>query len=549
MAQQINPVDPATALILQAMNQINPVTESGNPTVAADVLNKLSQMGATQMSTSVGQAARQAGLASQLQAMRMQQAQNALMNQVAAQGPEAVGIAPMAGEVRMAEGGIVGGDGVVRYAVAGQAKDLPPNVALSNIDPETYARQIELMNVEAEARRAERERRDQEERMAFLRTAAPEVYAAKVAGQRQGSSAAPAEPPPAPPAPPAAADSGRASTRPSGASAPGLATSSEPALKKIFEEFEKYRGMPRAEKEEDTLNRAMADRAAREQFARMTGNDPELMTKMAGEYERIYTDQLNKIEARRAAAQERAEKGGIAAWLRGFRQMKGQGLGEGFRTASEAGEAFDEAMRGRIERLEDMGLEIQRARMEKINALRQQKYLTDMGDFTNAQKKGQDAVDAARREQLLNIELMKSRAELQSQEARVAAQIRSQEGLRATQSEQVAEQKRYTTLLSAQGRVTDAEKLLASVRKENAAALSLPEDAKGPAKQMRENALAAESQAVENLRQSRTLYNNILNENLGVKSAGAQPVRYAVNKQTNQRIMSTDGGTTWQPVR
>ena len=424
MAQQMNPVDPATALILQAMNQINPVTPEGRPTVAADVVSAASQMVATQISPSVGQAAQQAGIASQLDAMKIQKAQQALMNQAMAQGPEATGIAPMAGAIQMAEGGIVG------YA----GRDESYVYSGSTIDPETFARDVEMMNAEAAARKAERERRDEKERLEWLKTAAPEV-AARVASRLQAPVArtAPtqevrADVPPPPPPSAKNAPGERVAPTPN---APGLAKSTGPTFNELFKEFETLRKMPTTGTPEAALQRALADKAVEEQYIRARGGDPDLVNKMISEYGTIYSDQLAKIEARRAAAQERAEKGGIGAWLRGFRQMKGQGIGEGFRTATEAGEAFDETMRGRIERLEDMGLEVQRARMEKVNALKNQKYLTDIGDYRNAMKAGDAAADAARREQVLLIELKKSQASEYSQEARTSATLASQAADRA----------------------------------------------------------------------------------------------------------------------
>ena len=315
----------------------------------------------------------------------------------------------------------------------------------------------------------------------------------------------------------------RAPAGPAAARAPGLAASSAPAFAELFAEFEKLKRMPTTGTPEDAIERATKTREAMDQYVRSRGGDPDLVNKMMADYERVYGEQLGKVEARRAAAQERAERGGMSAWLRGFRQLKGQGVGEGFRTAAEAGEAFDEAMRNRIERLEDMGLEIQRTRMEKVNALKNQKYLTDTGDFVNARKEGDAAADAARREQTLLLQFKQFQAGEASQEARTAATIRSQEAARAESTALRTEQEKQRTLLAAQGRLTEAEKLRATVADKVKTVLALPKDAKDPmTRQMRENAELEMRQAEENVASARALYNRMLNQSLGI--AGAAPV-------------------------
>jgi len=540
MAQQNNQIDPATATVLQAMNKISPVTPEGRPTVAAEVLNAAAQMGGSQMSPSVGQAAEQAGIAAQLENMRIRRAQEAMMNQ-AMQASQPPGIEGLNSGIQgYAEGGILGYAGKdesvavdpgseggssyteqikkvaallgLPFAAAADLIALPYSQYKNIREPDFgYTPASDVLRRVIDGPSAKPLSIAEESAREAARFAQDVPYGTEGPAQRIATEEQ------------APAQKQRAPAAPAAARAPGLAASSAPAFAELFSEFEKLKKMPTTGTPEDAIERATKTREAMDQYVRSRGGDPDLVNKMMADYERVYGEQLGKVEARRAAAQERAERGGMSAWLRGFRQLKGQGVGEGFRTAAEAGEAFDEAMRNRIERLEDMGLEIQRTRMEKVNALKNQKYLTDTGDFVNARKEGDAAADAARREQILLLQFKQFQAGEASQEARTAATIRSQEAARAESTALRTEQEKQRTLLAAQGRLTEAEKLRATVADKVKTVLALPKDTKDPmTRQMRENAELEMRQADENVASARALYNNMLNQSLGI--AGAAPV-------------------------
>jgi hypothetical protein len=95
--------------------QFQPTTPDGMPTVAAKLMQQAApSMGAPMMGqpmAGLGQIAKQAGLGAQIQAMQMQEAQKAMMNQAMQQqqAPGIVGLNPQMGN--FAGGGIVGYNG------------------------------------------------------------------------------------------------------------------------------------------------------------------------------------------------------------------------------------------------------------------------------------------------------------------------------------------------------------------------------------------------------------------------------------------------------
>lgn len=424
MAQQINPVDPATALILQAMNQINPVTESGNPTVAADVLSKLSQMGATQMSPSVGQAAQQAGIASQLEAMKLQKAQNALMNQAMAQGPEAVGIAPMAGAVRMAEGGIVG------YANGDMAEDpgfiSPEFGGASSIDVEEAARERARLEEEERRRRLEeivRERaRNMEEVVSGPYTRGDVRFPAQAAQPQV------AQPRPAPEQVPA---------MPAQAPRQASPTTSTQLFDQARRGYGSIATLPVSPQQ--AIESAIADQQVMDEYRRRLGLPPEMerISRQEEQFKRLYGDRESLIQRRLEDIEAQKGLGGIAAFLRGFQQMKGQPIGTGFVSAAESGQAYDTAMRQRRERLEDLKIEIQGLSMDKQNALDKMRDDIANGRFKDAMVRREAAQKA-------DNDIRVKQAELDIKQAQVVGQ---QEEARIRQQQQTSELERMLARL------------------------------------------------------------------------------------------------------
>lgn len=522
MQTQINPALAAAMTLERAAQagEFQPVTPQGQPTVAAQLMQKA-------MPPAVPDVAQQAGLGAQIQAMQQQQAQQALMRQAMANRPPAgiEGLNPQIGN--FAEGGIVG---------------RVPGYARGELTEDEYDRRL---------REAARQGSFQQTILGGSRSRLPESMGAD---ERErlleviGASTPmmpipeieiPAEAPP-PPQRRQTAPEGR------GPSTGGLATSSAADLAEVKSGIDALAAMRLLPEPGDSVKAGIAKREAAHDYLRQTGNDPEMISKAISQYEDIYGRQLAKISQRTAEAQERGRAGALPAFLTSFRQMRGQGVGEGFRTGSEGMEQFAGASRREIAQLEDIGMEIERAKVEKVNALKSLKYNTDMGFFNEAQKDQQRVIDAERAIQAMRIKASESAAQIRSHEAQTAARLRSEEATRLESAahRKVAEQNKE--MLAAQGRLTEAEKARAAVVEKNQKYIAL-KDAKDPmSKQMYETAAREIANADRNVAEARSLYNSILNQNVGIQpSAG---VRYAVNPQTGERIMSTDG-KTWQPAR
>lgn len=521
MQTQINPALAAAMTLERAAQagEFQPTTPQGQPTVAAQLMQRA-------MPPAVPDVAQQAGLGAQIQAMQQQQAQQALMQQAMANRPPAgiEGLNPQMGN--FAEGGIVG---------------RVPGYAAGELTEDEYDRRL---------REAERKGSFQQTILGGSRSRMPESMGAdererllEVLGASAPMMPIPEVEIPAE-APPQQRQAAPESKR--GPSTGGLATSSAAdiaEMKQGIETLAKQRLLPEPE---EGIEAGLAKKAAADEYARRTGNDPEMVAKAISQFEDLYSRQLAKISQRTAEAQERGRAGAIPAFLTNFRQMRGQGIGEGFRTGSEGMEQFAGASRREIAQLEDIGMEIERAKIEKVNALKSLKYNTDMGFFGDAMKDRQRLIDADRALQAMRIKASETAAQIRSGEAQTAAKLRSEEATRleSAANRKVAEQSRE--MLAAQGRLTEAEKARAAVVEKNQKYIAL-KDAKDPmSKQMYESAAREIAGADRNVAEARSLYNSILNQNVGIQpSAG---VRYAVNPQTGERIMSTDG-KTWQPAR
>jgi hypothetical protein len=173
---QLNPVNPALAQVIGAMDVIKPVTPEGTPTVASQVMQAAQQaMSPQPMMPSVQDIVQDAGVGGEIQAQQQQAQQQEIMRMMQQmmqqrQGQDnamrfGVAAAPGAETVRMADGGIVG------YA-AGNPGPHPLD------DPETLRRiQEELA----------RRRRSEAARAAFSGSA-PEAAAAAEAASGRGVS-------------------------------------------------------------------------------------------------------------------------------------------------------------------------------------------------------------------------------------------------------------------------------------------------------------------------------------------------------------------------
>lgn len=530
MQTQINPALAAAMTLERAAQagQFQPMTPQGQPTVAAQLMQRA-------MPPAVPDVAQQAGLAAQIEAMNRQRAQNALLNQAEAASRPPAGIEGLNPQIgNFAEGGIVGR--VPGYA-EGTKKPIRDLSQVSEEDFEGTARDpfgSALMDIlglpinvirnltthggvsltpfyDESVRGAGREPRRAPEDVEAARFAQDVPYGTEPPSRRLPTEEAP------PQQRQAAPESRR------GPSTGGLATSSAADLAEVKSGIDALAAMRLLPEPGDSVKAGIAKREAAHDFLRQTGNDPEMISKAISQYEDIYGRQLAKLTQRTAEAQERGRAGALPAFLTSFRQMRGQGIGEGFRTGAEGMEQFAGASRREIAQLEDLSMEIERAKVEKVNALKSLKYNTDMGFFNEAQKDQQRVIDAERAIQAMRIKASESAAQIRSHEAQTAAKLRSEEATRLESAAQrkLAEQDRV--MLSAQGRLTEAEKARAQVAEKNKAVLALPKDAKDPmTRQMRENAEREILQAEQNVETARALYNRLLNQNLGIAGGAAQ---------------------------
>jgi hypothetical protein len=161
---QLNPMNPALAQVIGAMDVISPVTPEGTPTVASQVMQAAQQAMTPQM-PNVQDIAQDAGIGNQVQ-MQQQQAQQQQMMQALQQMMQqrqqqdnamrfGVAAAPGAQSVRMAEGGIVGyaeGDLTSeRLARIAAEEEEARRRGLSRFDPKTSDEVREAMRNRAEA--------------------------------------------------------------------------------------------------------------------------------------------------------------------------------------------------------------------------------------------------------------------------------------------------------------------------------------------------------------------------------------------------------------
>ena len=514
----------ALMALSQGMQQgrVAATTPEGAPTVAAQTVGQVEQGMMPGMQQTVGQA----GLGAQIKAMQMQEAQQAMMNAAMqqAKGPAGIeGLNPQVG--RFAEGGIVG------YAEAG--------TVASMLNPEQYALEVEMLNAEAEARRAARLRRDDAERLAFLETAAPEVAARLKTQQAPAATAQEvAAPPPSAPPPPLAAERQPSAARPSGGRS-GIAD--------LFErERAGYASMKGPATPEEILAQEQREAAIQDQYLRSKGlpTTTEMFAARGAEDKSL-------IDQQRALLRERMEReqgrdtflGRMGEALRGFSQMQGQGIGSGLTRSYDALARRLAAGETRMDQMRDIEIKINELEINRRRALDDARRATAEGDWKRAQQRMGEANAFENAQKKLTAGTFSEQAKAVLEERKIAEAAAGRAETAAGRSEQ----EKSRQMLAAQGRLTEAEKARSQVVEKNQKYLGF-KDAKDPAtKQLYESAQREISQADRNVAEARSLYNSILNQTLGVQpSAG---VKTAVNPQTNQRIMSTDGGKTWQPAR
>jgi len=335
----------AAALTLERAAQVgefNPVTSDGNPTVVGGLM----QMA---MPPTVPDVVQQAGLGSQIKAMQMQEAQNAVMNAAMqrARGPAGIeSLNPQMGN--FAQGGIVGYNGEENSLVV----DPPERSGETVVEP--------------------------------VAPLAPAVLVRPEEGLE------------------------------------GLATSSAPAIADMRQILAETARLPVNVNPRNAIQAGIVRRQVANDFARATGNDPEMVANQIKQMEDFYRRRDEQLANRFKQIEGRRDRESLAQAMMNFQQMKGRPIGEGFVSASRGLTEFQGRLDNQMREIENLRLQAEGLKMERINTLRTQKYNTDMGFFGEAMKDEQRLIDNNRNLKKTEYDLAKRIAELHSQEARTS---------------------------------------------------------------------------------------------------------------------------------
>lgn len=522
-------INPGLAQVLGAMDVISPVTPEGTPTVAAQVMQAAQQ--ATMPQVAMPQVAKQAGLAGQIQAMQMQEAQKAMMQaamkgqpqmqQQMPQMPQGSGgierLNPQMGG--FAEGGIVG------YAEAGTAREgMNPLVALLRKIGEVGL--PTRGGVTGDRGVSEQSPEDRERALEVLAASTPMMEIPEIVVREDRPAPTPVERQPS-------------AARPSGGRG---------GISDLFErERAGYASMKGPATPEEIMAQEQREAAIQDQYLRSKG-----LQTTAEMFAARGAEDKSLMEQQRALLRERMERergrdtflGRMGEALRGFSQMKGQGIGSGVVRSYDALSRRLAADEARMDQMRDFELKLNELEINRRRALDDARRATAEGDWKRAQQRMSEATAFENAQKKLTAGTFGEQAKAVLEERKIAEAAAGRAETAAGRSEQ----EKSRQMLAAQGRLTEAEKARSAVVEKNKTFLALPKDTKDPmTKQLRETAENEVRQADRNVAEARSLYNSILNQTLGTQpSAG---VKYAVNQQTGQRIMSTDGGKTWQPAR
>lgn len=373
--------------------QFQPVTRDGQPTVAAQLMQR-----AAPQPAGVGQAMEQAGLAGQIQAMKMQQAQQAMMQQAMSQqqpqGMAGGGIAGLSTDIDgFADGGIVGYAGPDGSYV---------------IEPE-FGGSTQQSIIEDELRMEKvRQRRALEEYEKQRRRNMERVIADEEKTQEQ-----------------AAVPSAQSALAKIPLNIPsGRTYSAESPSAGMFNAARARVGQMATEpvSPQQGIEASLAIREANDAYRRRLGmlTEMEEIKRQEDESRAFTAERQQMLDRRRQEAADKRQSEQLGRFLRGAR---GRTLGETLGAAEAAREAFDVGMLNQIRGFEDLGLQIKGLQIEKQNALNKMRNDIATGDFKAAMESKQKAQNA--QNELLkayaDIDLAQGRALSQEASARMQA--------------------------------------------------------------------------------------------------------------------------------
>ena len=365
MQTAINPALAAAMTLENAaqVGEFRPTTPDGQPTVAAQLMQKA-------MPPTVPQVAQQAGLAGQIQAMQQQKAQQALMQQAMAQQQRPAGIEALNPQVGgFAEGGVVG------YQGGGSIYDTRRDPLLNAIRDSGFglpedSRLRQLLNLLPESSRLRQlvdRRREPAPELPVPPQEPPQVeipipeISIAGAGPSGGGAAAP------------------------GAARAGIAAALPPTAQaqydKAFDALE--RSKERNVSPEAVGAEATGMTAAQRAFMKAQGTDPDLLRTLAEEASRRGEERGRYYDTQAEAARRKAKDEGLKNFLLGAR---GRGFGEvvsGGARAAQGADAFAEA---EGQRFMELKFKAQDAAVKDRQLLQKAQFEIDMGQFDKARK-------------------------------------------------------------------------------------------------------------------------------------------------------------------
>ena len=406
----------ALMALRQGMQQgrVAATTPDGAPTVAAQEVSQVEQ-GA--MMPGMQQAVGQAGLGAQIKAMQMQEAQKQLMEAAMRQQQGPAGIESLNPQIPgFKEGGIVG------YAEAGMVSpEFGGDAPVDDSEPRLRVPtpQGDRMMTVSEMRAAnypeEYIRRRLEMEGMVSRPSAPVATAAPVA---QAAPAAVAAPAPAPQA---------QMRRPM----PMMPTAPQrPAGMSSEQLFERARaGIESLPREPVAPSQAIAPaieaQRAMDEYRRQMGLPGEMdrVSQQEAAFKKLMADREAILNRRMQEVQAQQDRGSLAQYLMGFRQMKGQSVGQGLMSGSQAAQAYESNLRSQFQRIEDLKIDLQALSVEKQNALDKMRDDIAKGKFDDAMKRREQAqrADAEIKAKKAEIDIAQAKAVSQKEEAQYRA--------------------------------------------------------------------------------------------------------------------------------
>lgn len=289
----------------------------------------------------------------------------------------------------------------------------------------------------------------------------------------------------------------------------GLARSSQDYLDRMMAAAEYKPGLVTPEQ---ALPDAYKQGEIRRQYLKNLGLDPDLQKTMVSQIEDLYGRRQATLSERERELVERAP---TESRLQAMLGMRGRRFSDVVAAGAERGMAYDKATKQRIEQIQDLKLDIENLKIEKVNTANQLRQATAMGDWDRAMGLKQKLEDIETARQGKIFEGAKAGLQAVSPEARTAAELDMKAREINMRYRELQQNKDGQQLLAAQGRVTSAQELRQKAYEKAKPYLAMPEAEvnKDPMlKNMRNNALSELKDIEENVLTPAVEYRDALYE-------------------------------------